>query len=432
MQSASAALIDLPDIDLRKPKGFGLGGLRPAHALAPRTFEALAHLLARCSDIGAAVVVWGGGTMQGVGYAPERYDVAIVMDQLCAVVDYEPHDLTIAVQGGMRVAALMQTLAANGQFVPLDAPRAASATVGGTLASGWIGPRRGMYGRPRDLVIGATAILANGTIAKAGGMVVKNVTGYDASKLYIGACGTLGVIARANFKTLPKPPRSRIAVAPLPERTAQRAIEHVNMLAIEPAASLVISGFGASVEGEDSVDGRLFVLLEGSEAVVERATRDLRSALGSAGVPKTTIIDNGAGASFGRLLDAYVAPAPSAWVTYRSFHLPQLADEYRGQIVEKAQQHRLIADTIVDARNGDVTVRLQRSDAALIDDAFVAFDTGLREIAPNAAIIAGDAALRETLEPWGAAPPGFEKMRALKLQFDPSATLAPGRFLGRI
>lgn len=432
MQSAAASLIDIPDIEVRRPKGLALGALRPAYALAPRTFEALAAVLARCNEIGAAAVLWGGGTMQGAGYPPVRYDVAVIMENLNAVAGYEPHDLTIGVQGGMRVSALLQTLGANGQFVPLDAPRAALATVGGTLASGWIGPRRGVYGRPRDLVIGATAVLADGTIAKAGGMVVKNVTGYDVSKLYIGACGTLGAIARANFKTLPKPARMRIAVAPLPENTRDRAIEHINLLAIEPTAALVIHGFATAIAGDDGACGRLIVVLEGSEAIVERSTRELRSALGSAGVPQTAIVDNGAEAAFGRLLDAYIAPGAGPSITYRSFHLPHLADAFHTRIVERAVHHNLSAETILDARNGDVTIRVQRPDARDIDDAFVAFDAALREIAPNAAVIAGDAALRATLEPWGARPPGFEKMRALKSEFDPRGTLAPGRFLGRM
>ena len=428
---ALASLADIRGLDVRKPEKYRIGDLQPACAFAPRTIEALAALHARADELGAAVVAFGGGTLQGAGWPPVRFDIAVAMDRLSAVVEHEPHDLTIAVQAGCTVAGLANVLGAAGQFVPLDAPRAAVATTGGTLAAGWVGPRRGRYGRPRDLVIGTTVVLADGTVAKAGGMVVKNVTGYDASKLYGGSLGTLGTLARLNFKTLPLPARVRVALAPLPEHTRDRALEHVNALLVEPSAVVVAHGFAGEIDGDDGAEGRLFVLLEGSEAVVERATRDLRSALGAAGVPQTAIVDTGAAQSFTRLLDAYVAPGPGPWATYRSFHPPELVERYRARITACAHDCGLGHETIVDARNGDITLRAGRAEAG-VDDAFVCFDARLREIAPQAVLLAGESRLRATLEPWGAPPSGFAKMRALKERFDPRGTLAPGRFIGRI
>ena len=110
-----------------------------------------------------------------------------------------------------RCSTLSTLLAAQGQFVPFDAPQPQYATLGGTLAAGWLGPRRHRYGRPRDYLIGSTIVLADGTIARAGGMVVKNVAGYDMSRLYVGSFGTLGVLVQANLKTIPLAAAARVS-----------------------------------------------------------------------------------------------------------------------------------------------------------------------------------------------------------------------------
>jgi glycolate oxidase FAD binding subunit len=168
---------------------YALGALTPGRIVEPRDAAEAAAILRAASDAGEAVVAFGGGTLQGSANAPARYDIALSTKRLNALHEYDPRELTAGVGGGMTVGELDALLARNGQFLPLDAPFSAQATVGGTLAAGWAGPRRAAYGRPRDLLIGATVALADGTLAKTGGMVVKNVTGYDMGKLYVGSHG---------------------------------------------------------------------------------------------------------------------------------------------------------------------------------------------------------------------------------------------------
>ena len=166
-------------------------------------------------------------------------------------------------------------------------------------------------------------MLADGTLAHAGGMVVKNVSGYDMSQTLHRISGNARRYHRLNFKTLPLPPCRRALLARLPENTRSRAVAQLDGTAGQPAAAFCIEGFRKSIDGEDGVDGRLFVLLEGSEALLDRATRDARSALGRAGVPETVILDGGAGKSFDRVLDACVEstgerPSPTARSEHRS------------------------------------------------------------------------------------------------------------------
>src|SRR5580700_7103826 len=193
-----------------------------SESVAPKTAAEAGEILARCNSAGEKVSIVGGATLSGMGFPPERLDISLSTQRLSGIVANERADLTIAARAGTPIQNLTALLSTQGQFIPFDAPRPQYATVGGTLAAGWLGPRRHLYGRVRDYLIGSTIVLADGTLARAGGMVVKNVSGYDMSRLYIGSFGTLGVLVQANFKTLPLPPHTRCFLAPLPEETRER------------------------------------------------------------------------------------------------------------------------------------------------------------------------------------------------------------------
>jgi len=391
---------------------FALGSLTPARVTEPADADQTAAALCAARNAGEALVAFGGGTLQRAANAPVRYDVALSTKRLNALHEYDPRDLTVGVGAGMTVADLSALLARNGQFLPLDAPHASQATIGGTLAAGWAGPRRTAYGRPRDLLIGAIVALADGTLAKTGGMVVKNVTGYDLGKLYVGSHGTLGVIVRANFKLLPAPAVRRLAIAPFDEDLRERAAMQAGALRIEPAALLMIDGFH-----EIAAPGRarIVAMLEGSEQNVERATRELRSAFGAAGIAETRLIDGDAATrTFASVLDAYATVAGDASVTFVARGLPVEAAG-RAQRVRDALGR---ADTIADLRTGDVIVR-----------AYDRFDA-VRDVLGTATVLCAGSST--TVDAWGAPPPTIATMRALKTQFDPHAVLAPGRYVGGI
>ena len=402
----------------RRELDHSLGGIAPKRTVAPASDEDVAAALRACAAAGEAVVAFGGGTLQAAANLPARYDVALDLRELRGVRAYDPRDLTIGVAAGTTLAELATTLADHGQFLPLDAPRAAYATIGGTLSAGWAGPRRAAYGRPRDLVIGATAALADGTLASAGGMVVKNVTGYDMAKLYVGACGTLGILTRVNFKLLPIPAARRVAIARLDDELRARVLAHVRGLPIEPAAFLVLDGF-TDATPSDRHQTRLFALLEGSDATVERATRDLRSALGAAGVAETALHDGPAAErAFAVLVDAYVATPGRSVVTLRSHGLP----ENSATRADAIREHGYATDTLADLRTGDVVVRTGGVDAA----------ERVRALLGNARVIAASAAPAAAVDAWGKPPATLPSMRALKTRFDPAGVLAPGRFVGGI
>lgn len=404
----------------------------PLERAVPGSMEELAELVGRCDREGHKIAVSGGNTLSGMGGAPERTDMSVVTTGLAGVVEYERADLTIAALAGTAIRSISQLLAQNGQFVPFDAPKPHEATLGGTLCAGWLGPRRHLYGRPRDYILGSTAILADGTVVRAGGMVVKNVAGYDMSRLYAGSFGTLAVVVRANLKTLALPGRTRAFLAKLPERTRSRALGVLTALSVRPSAAFLVDGFHLAIDGDDGSEGRLVVVLEGSEATLERATRDLRSALGRAGVPETRVVDAGARETLERCIDAYVATVGERSVTYRTLGFPDEAERRAHEQRELAHRFELRTETLIDVMNGDAIVRVSDLDSHALGAKIESFDEALHEIEPNAIVLASRHPHRANLNVWGAPPPAIERMRALKRRFDPNGTLNPGRFVGGI
>ena len=151
------------------------------------------------------------------------------LKRMCRIIEHEPGDLTTTAEAGIPLAALQGELGKRGQWLSLDPPWAERATLGGILASNASGPRRHLYGSARDLLIGLTVVMADGSLVRGGGKVVKNVAGYDLPKLFIGSFGTLGVIVEATVKLRPRPDVDRLVVARFhrPEgRGRRRAGDH--------------------------------------------------------------------------------------------------------------------------------------------------------------------------------------------------------------
>src|SRR5580658_6473778 len=182
----------------------------------PATPAELAEALRDAATHKRAIALAGNASKRLMGGPAAAADVAISTTALTRVLAYEPNDLTISVEAGLRWSELTRTLAANRQMVPLDPPFAAGATVGGVIAANCSGPRRRLYGTARDLVIGMQFATLEGKLVKSGGMVVKNVAGLDMAKLMIGSFGTLADIASVNFKLTPAPEVERSFLLPYP------------------------------------------------------------------------------------------------------------------------------------------------------------------------------------------------------------------------
>jgi glycolate oxidase FAD binding subunit len=170
--------------------------------VTPATIEELADALRDTAP--SSVAVRGAGSKGDWGGVSVPADVVLSTRALDRIVEHAPGDFVVTVQAGARLSDLQSALASTGQWLALDPPEA-DATIGGVVATAASGPSRLRYGTPRDLLIGVTVVLPDGTVARSGGKVVKNVAGYDLGKLFCGAFGTLGVVAECTFRLHPRP-----------------------------------------------------------------------------------------------------------------------------------------------------------------------------------------------------------------------------------
>jgi glycolate oxidase FAD binding subunit len=168
-------------------------------SVAPASTEEIAAVLRCANKYGASVAPYGGGTKQNWGNTIQP-SLILHTDRLNTVREHTWQDMTCTVEAGCRWSSMQSSLAKHGQFVALDPLWSDRATIGGVAATNDSGSLRLRYGSLRDLIIGMTLVLADGTIARTGGKVVKNVAGYDLHKLMTGAFGTLGVITEITFR----------------------------------------------------------------------------------------------------------------------------------------------------------------------------------------------------------------------------------------
>jgi glycolate oxidase FAD binding subunit len=223
------------------------------------------------SSVHEGAAVFAGAAERGdqVSIGRPGGEIEISTRRLDQVLEHEAGDLTAIVEAGIRVADLNARLKAAGQMLALDPP--GNPTIGACIAANLSGPRRHRYGTARDLVIGVTVVLADGTIASSGGKVVKNVAGYDLGKLFCGSEGKLGLIARVALRLHPRPEVTRTLV--VPGHSPQDAAEKARAILRAPLAPSAVDVL---------CPGRVAVLFEGSRRLVEEQLAHVQALVGGA------------------------------------------------------------------------------------------------------------------------------------------------------
>jgi glycolate oxidase FAD binding subunit len=181
-----------------------IDGIRVAREETPATITELAEMTQRAWASGTSLIPIGGGTKINLGNAPRSAQIAMHTGGLRGIVEYEPDNLTISALAGTSLQEIQDCARAHGQFLALDPPHPHRATLGGIVACNTSGPLRCRYGTIRDLLLGVKIVLADGSLTRAGGKLVKNVSGYDMCRLYTGSLGTLGILSELTFKLEPR------------------------------------------------------------------------------------------------------------------------------------------------------------------------------------------------------------------------------------
>jgi glycolate oxidase FAD binding subunit len=417
---------------------YAVDGVMPRVVVFPGSVEQVSASLAACSKAKAAVIPWGGGAHMGLGGVPKKVDVVLALGRMNQVLDHEPGDMTSTVQAGMIVNDFQTRLGRHGQFLSLDPPAGARATIGGVLAANASGPRRLRYGTARDLLIGLRVVDADGTVTKAGAKVVKNVTGYDMNKLYIGSLGTLGVIVEATFRLYPIPATERTWVASF--STATKAREVIGRILGSPlvpsAVELLNDTAAAEVARQSSpVSGLRGILLAVAIASVPEAVEaQLRSAQGMAREAGGDLLLEGAAhEAFWAAVRDFDPGEGTVMVLKASVLLSKVAEAVE-QGERLAAQRGLRVAIISEAGTGILRYYIRGGGGADGLKRLADVVDPLRAFAVDAkgslVVLQAPPEVKALVDVWGPAGKGFTLMQGLKEQFDPGRILSPGRFVG--
>ena len=374
-------------------------GMRPTRVERPRTTEELSAVIIAADRAREAAVLWGGATRIGVGDPPDRYDIAVDLTGLAGIVEHSPADLVCTVRAGTTLAELASAVGPSGQRWPVEAPCAERATVGGTIASAAAGPSRLRYQHPRDWIIGCTAVLGDGTTTKAGGRVVKNVTGYDMTRLYSGSYGTLVALAEITLKLMAVPERTATLRATTSDiHAALRIAVELRATHLPLDALAIVTGAAAERCGDPRAS--LFVRVSGPHDAVERVTRTVRERTGA------TDVDAVVWETIASLPSVMDQVARAGWP---SGHEPPEGLDLSSAVVYPGSGIAFLLDVTRPERFARMRANLEVADGALV----------VERGTPEFKRAVGGA--------WGRPRVPIAIARSLKQRFDPHGVLAPGR-----
>lgn len=367
----------------------------------PRSPEEVAELLAS----GRRARAVGGATKLDWGFAAPAPELEISLAAMDQVIEHNEGDLTAVLAAGAPLRRAQQVFEKKAQRLCLDPPdRDGAATIGGIVATGDSGPMRHRYGAPRDLILGVRVALADGTVARAGSKVIKNVAGYDLAKLMCGAFGTLGVLCEVTVRLHPRPQDHVTAVGR--SRDAGVLARAARALAAEP---LELEALDIGWDGAG--DGGSLLARAAGHAAPESAAAAVRS-MAASGLEADTVADD-----------------DRLWEAQRE---RQRADPQAGQAIARVSGLPSALEQVLSAAPAAVAraglgltwVRIPSEPAAL--------DELRARVAPAPCVLLdAPAQMRAAVDPWGvSAGPELELMRRVKARFDPDGVCNAGRYVG--
>jgi glycolate oxidase FAD binding subunit len=393
-----------------------IDGVQPQLAVAPGSNDEVSAVLRLAGERGLAVVPCGGGSKLGWGNRPERADLLLSLRRMDQVLEHAWGDLVATAQAGCSVSALQSRLAEHGQRLALDPLWPDVATIGGILATNDSGALRLRFGALRDLVLGVTVALPDGTVARSGGKVVKNVAGYDLPKLMTGALGTLGVILDATFRLYPVPAETQTVTIVAPSMPSANAIlARIRDSVMAPSAVQCRVGSGQNI--------RVDVRFEAIGAAITAQRAQLASMLGDGGPA-----DEADGAEVWASREALWGAAETSVIAKLSLLPTDLADVTT--TIERIAGRLRLEWALVAQAFGIATLRLSGANEQVLLAAISLLRAELKGRRGALVLLQCPAALKERLDVWGSESSAQPLMRRVKEHFDPHGMLNPGRYLG--
>ena len=450
---------------------FRVDHLTPRAVVFPTNTKQVSEVIQLAHDRNLAVSPWGSGTKTAIGHPPNRLDLVIVTSRMNHIIDVDTANMTITVEAGVKFRDIQARLATqedrcylpledlateadevicsdrshSGSFLPMDPPRADKATIGGIVATNSSGPRRLLYRLPRDLILGVRMVSPAGDILGSGGKTVKNVSGYDISKLAVGSLGTLGIICEMTFKLLPLPEKmetllfsfndfdaaSTFANQVLDTSLLPAALEVLTQDACKALPMLLIQDFSASPYG-------VAVALEGFIPAVARMADEMTTMADSCGTARCGTLDDHAHQTFwlamsnlrrtlqnnhSGLLSVKATSPVSKWTkTFKTLETAFAKAGLPCALQAHAGNGVCLADLLLsEEEEGTMeqaveTVNHLSNQLSRTDGSFV-----VQKVPPP---------WKGALKMWGDPGPAFPVMKRLKEKIDPLGIINPGRFVG--
>jgi glycolate dehydrogenase FAD-binding subunit len=419
---------------------FTVDGKTPRLAVYPADAGQVADVLRYAAQERLAVIASRNATKLAMGNPPREYDFALSLKELNRVWHYEPDDLTVSAEPGMKFGDFQRFVGRHGLWLPLNPPGGESASLGGIVATNGAGTYRCHYGTPRDMVLGMKIATTEGKVVKAGGRVVKNVAGYDITKLMIGSFGTLGVIVEISFKLFPRP--AERATFALTCGTLEKAREIRRALQKSPIRPLRVTLVDSSclqllkIEALPDVQVagcQIWVEVGGTRRVIERCCSGLSEIAARAG---------------GQVLPRQPEDrAARVWQGIDDLRatVRQNADDWLLKVllpVASVEQYLICANSellrpvrfwtwCAEPLSGVVRLWLHAHiEPGGADEVALKLRRLAEELGGSLVVEIAPVAGKARVDAWGAVGDDFEIMRKLKEAWDPNHVLSPGRFVG--
>lgn len=417
-------------------RSYVIDGLTPKAVVLPSSVEEITALIKLAAKNGWAITPAGFGTGLHLGNSPERLDLVISTIRLARVLDYEPADLTASVEAGCSLRDFNQVTETERQWIPFDLPQPEQATMGAISAMDDFSALRHAYGMPHDWVIGIQVVQADGTLIKAGGRVVKNVTGYDLNKLFVGSLGTLGLIVGLNLKLHPRPDA---------EATA----------AIFGSDMIQLGQYGQAIIGSELLPAALQVLNEQAARNIKLPVDQnvllvrLLETQSAVNYQLKRLRDDSAQQKL-QMLEFDDGTSARLWTTISDSQTPSETDlclrigvlpSHTARMIEICEQRLLetASEIHISAQVGTGSIRVR---GKIICDSDARGAAAVKELKVLRAVCSdlggsliieqAPVMIKKQMDVWSDVGSGIGLMRAIKSRFDPQRMFNPGRFVARI
>lgn len=433
--------------------GYAVDGLLPQAVLYPRTGEELERVVTVALEEELTIIPWGGGTQMSLGEPPRKVDLVVCLRHLDRILDEDYENMTLTLEGGIRLGTIQERLrqVERGFFLPLDPPCAEEVTIGGAVAANASGPRRLLYGTLRDLVLGTEVLIPEkmekGCKTWAGGKTVKNVSGYDMNKLYIGSLGTLAIIVGVTCRILPMPEDRATVVGGFPQPEARwgcaQALLESQLIpsCIEVYNREAWSLVPTHAKPSAKMQAWAAVGWEGIKEGVEREVGEIERLMRAEGAEEVRVLRGLNEVDYWRHLGrlGFEGRRRKTWSVGLKASVPiSLVQEIGKAMDEERRKLDLPVCQLAHAGTGilyahiSLNEDLYRAKEERLTHMVNVLREQVEEMDGSLVVEYAPAVFKKRIDVWGEVGGMFPVMKRLKREFDPKGILNPGRFVGGI